>query len=263
VSGEGIPESFWDRLRRSGRRALLLDYDGTLAPFQVDRDRACPYPGVRQVLDAILSEGRCRLVVVSGRPAEDVVSLLGLSRAPEVWGCHGWERLLPEVGLQRGDLPEPATRALKQARAWAEERGYGERCEVKPVTVAFHWRGLDAGVVAALRAEVSGVWGPLAKRGGLELHPFDGGLELRCSGRDKGYAVRRVLAELGANAAVAYLGDDLTDEDAFVALRGRGLGVLVRDEPRSTAAEAHLAPPGELLEFLENWRDVCRENELE
>jgi trehalose-6-phosphatase len=54
---------------------------------------------------------------------------------------------------------------------------------------------------------------------------------------------------------VAFLGDDLTDEDGFLAIRGRGLGILVRKTFRPTAAEVHLHPPRELLEFLDQW---CR-----
>ena len=55
----------------------------------------------------------------------------------------------------------------------------------------------------------------------------------------------------------AYLGDDLTDEDAFKAVEGRGLGILVRKQWRSTAAAAWLKPPEELIRFLERWAEVC------
>ena len=52
---------------------------------------------------------------------------------------------------------------------------------------------------------------------------------------------------------MAYLGDDLTDEDAFRAVATRGLGILVRQELRKTAAVAWLRPPEELLDFLHRW----------
>ncbi|HYX19436.1 MAG TPA: trehalose-phosphatase, partial [Thermoanaerobaculia bacterium] len=88
--------------------------------------------------------------------------------------------------------------------------------------------------------------------------PFDGGLELRPRGFHKGLVVQRAFAEFGTDAAVAYLGDDATDEDAFAALRGRGLPVLVRGAPRRTRADARLRPPDEVLEFLEAWAGACR-----
>jgi trehalose-6-phosphatase len=56
---------------------------------------------------------------------------------------------------------------------------------------------------------------------------------------------------------IAFLGDDLTDEDAFQVLRGRGLTILVRADHRETMAEAWLKPPAELIDFLERWRNVC------
>jgi trehalose-6-phosphatase len=58
---------------------------------------------------------------------------------------------------------------------------------------------------------------------------------------------------MGRETAAAYLGDDATDEDAFKAIRGRGIGVLVRPQFRATAADFWLKPPEELLEFLERW----------
>ncbi|NIP26121.1 MAG: trehalose-phosphatase, partial [Phycisphaerae bacterium] len=75
-------------------------------------------------------------------------------------------------------------------------------------------------------------------------------LELRVPGRDKGDAVGTILAEMNQDAVTAYLGDDLTDEDAFKAIKGKGIGILVREELRSTAADVWIRPPEELLTFL-------------
>ena len=54
------------------RPLLLLDYDGTLAPFRVDRHKARPYTGVREALAKILHQGQTRLVVITGRPAIEI-----------------------------------------------------------------------------------------------------------------------------------------------------------------------------------------------
>ena len=85
------------------------------------------------------------------------------------------------------------------------------------------------------------------------MHTFDGGIEFRAQGTTKGSAVRTILSEVGEHTPVAYLGDDSTDEDAFRALGDRGLGVLVRREPRATAADLRISPPEELLDFLKRW----------
>jgi trehalose-6-phosphatase len=73
----------------------------------------------------------------------------------------------------------------------------------------------------------------------------------------KGRVIERVFSELGEDAAIAYLGDGRTDEDAFRALRGRGLSVLVRLQPRASLAVAWLRPPEELLSFLVAWGRAC------
>lgn len=250
-------DAFWRSLKEASQRALLLDYDGTLAPFREERNQAVPYPGVREELAALLVEGTTRLVIVSGRSIEDILPLLGLERPPEIWGCHGWERLLPDGTHELGDLPEGAAEALEEATNRLRQAGYGDRCERKPVSVAFHWRGLEQERVERLEKEIAGAWAPLAEKDALELHPFDGGLELRIPGRDKGFAVEQIFADLDEGAAVAYLGDDRTDEDAFRALTGRGLSILVRREPRPTAAELRLVPPEDLLHFLSQWRTTC------
>ena len=59
--------SFFRKVAEAPSRVLLLDYDGTLAPFREERDEAVPYPGVREAVRNQIVSGRSRLVVVSGR----------------------------------------------------------------------------------------------------------------------------------------------------------------------------------------------------
>jgi trehalose 6-phosphate phosphatase len=95
----------------------------------------------------------------------------------------------------------------------------------------------------------------------MELLEFDIGIEMRMPGRDKGDAVRTLLDEIGPGVPVAYLGDDATDERAFLALGSRGLSVLVRPEWRATAAALWISPPEGLREFLTRWLQACRESQ--
>ena len=107
---------------------------------------------------------------------------------------------------------------------------------------------------ANLCREAMDGWSPLAHAGKVEILPFDGGLELRARGCNKEYAVNEIVRETGADCAIAYLGDDTTDEDAFRAVKARGAAVLVRTEARETHADVWLKPPDELLEFMRHWR---------
>jgi trehalose-phosphatase len=247
-------DRFFQTVRAASQRALLLDYDGTLAPFRVERTLAAPYPGIRETLNTIARAGHTRLVIISGRAAHELLPLLGLDQRPEIWGSHGWERLQPDGRYTLVPLGTRQATGLSEARAWCEQQGLLHCCEDKPASVAVHWRGLVPRAAESLRGHVVHAWSPLAKQAGLTIAEFDGGIELRAPGRDKGIAVQTVLAELGAGAAIAYLGDDLTDEDAFRAIRSRGLSVLVRSEWRATTADLWLRPPEELLAFLTRWQ---------
>jgi trehalose-phosphatase len=247
-------EEFFARVSGPGRAALLVDYDGTLAPFQVDPARAVPYTDLLPVLEELATDERTRLVIVSGRWTRDLVPLLQLSERPEIWGVHGWERLMPDGNYEITQLPEAALATLVAADDWAEDlAGLGARTERKPASIAFHWRGLEAQQVASVRRELLRRWSALGSPKQVTLRAFDGGIELGAAGRDKGDVVRTLARECGPDAVIAYLGDDYTDEDAFGALPAGGAGGLVRDALRPTEAHFWLRPPGGLLTFLQRW----------
>ena len=253
----GEPEPFLQRLGSAPRRALLLDYDGTLAPFAVARDKAVPYEGIQPRLEAIVRGGRTRVVIISGRAAAEVRTLLGLRVGVEVWGSHGWERRMSDGADLSGEPPRAQREAIAQAQQQARQVP-SERLERKPFSVALHWRGLDESARSALAAPIRDAWHSLADAAALELHEFDGGVELRIPGRDKGFAVRTLAEELGPQTVMAYLGDDRTDEDAFRAIAPLGLGVLVRETLRPTAARLWIRPPDELFWFLDQWKARCQ-----
>ena len=251
---------FFEALRRAPRAVLLLDYDGTLAPFRVEREQAAPYPGVVEALARIASDGRTRLALVSGRSVEALLQLVHFPFDIEIWGTHGAERRRADGRLEVVPLTGPARVALRQAQDFARLLGYGTALEVKPTSVALHWRGRSESWIRGARNNLVAEWQRIAQRGAAEVLEFDGGVELRARGFDKGGVVRQILQEEPAGTPVAYLGDDLTDEDAFRALHGRGLSVLVREAFRPTEAELWLRPPEGLLRFLNRWAETTGAN---
>ncbi len=245
-------EAFKARIPRVRERVLMLDYDGTLAPFHVRPELAVPYPEASAALREVVGRGGTRIVVVSGRPADEVPPLLGLAPAPEVWGAHGRERLLPD-GRREVQAPGAEATALLEEAARAVTGLRGTRIERKLASVALHWRGSPEDVAQRARDHALEHWQPLTRERRLEMLPFDGGIELRAAGHTKANAVVAVLAATHEDSAVTYLGDDLTDEDAFRAIKPRGLAVLVRPELRETAADVWITPPHELASFLQLW----------
>lgn len=247
-------DAFFRALHAAAPRLLLLDYDGTLAPFHPDRFQARPYPQVAELLQAIIDGGRTRLVIISGRALADLRPMLPLDPMPELWGAHGWERQLPDGTAEQAAPEREVGAALERAAAAVAALGLAKRSERKTASVTVHWRGLPAEDAAAIRQAAAQRWQPLAIPEKLALHTFDGGLELRALGRDKGVAVRTILAEQPGNfASAACFGDDATDEDAFLALRGHGVSFLVQPKFRPTAADVWIAPPAELVAVLGQW----------
>ena len=246
------------RVAAATRRVLILDYDGTLAPFRAARNEARPYAGVVEALTDLQAIAGTRLVLVSGRDLDSLLSLLELRPFPEAWGAHGWEHLSRQGRRTAFPLAPTAAMGLAEADWWLKDRGLGAQAEPKHGCLALHWRGLSTGAKAELKADALGAWRPLAARAGLVLEGFEQGLELRAPGRDKGMVVGSILAAEGPDSAVAYLGDDRTDEQAFLALDGRGLTVLVRHGSRSTLARIRLSPPEEVLWFFKAWAEASR-----
>jgi trehalose 6-phosphate phosphatase len=253
-----VLDQFMNAVARSPVSTLLLDYDGTLAPFFLNRQQAFPYPGMTELLQEIITNGRTRVVIVSGRNAHEIIPLLAVRPSPEIWGCHGLERLRPDGTFETPRVEPPVLQAIADADRWLRCQGMHHRAEFKTGAVALHWRGLDEAMAAEIRGQVLLGWLPIAQSTPMELLEFDGGIEMRMPGRDKGDAVRTILEEVGSEVPVAYLGDDLTDERAFLALGYQGLSVLVRAEWHETAAALWMRPPEDLREFLTRWLQACR-----
>jgi len=249
---------FFGTFTGATKTLLLLDYDGTLAPFRIDRFKARPWTGVRELVTRIQQQGRTRIVIVSGRPAAEIAPLLGLASPLEVWGLHGAERLHTD-GRRELEQPLPTTQAKLDALCAELRRdSLGGLFEAKPNGAVMHWRGISQGKAKEIQKRTRAMFEPLAKMDGLALLEFESGLELR-AGREKGAAVRMLLDEMKDDmpTPAAFLGDDITDEAGFLAMKGNGLSALVRREYRDTAADVWLRPPGELKDFLSRWLRAC------
>src|SRR3954466_13549685 len=234
----------WDEIatRLEGRRpALFLDYDGTLSPIAPRPELAALPTAMREVLERLARQ--VPVVIVSGRGREDVAALVGLPGLAYA-GSHGFDIAgpppvpgAPALRLEVGDgVPERIGIAAGRLRRDLAAVP-GALVEPKGFAVSIHFRLADAGdvprVERAVDAAVAAVPG-LRKAHGKKLFEIRPDLDW-----DKGQALLWLLDALRldlANVLPFYLGDDLTDEDAFRALGDRGIGILVTDEPRETAA---------------------------
>ena len=210
--------------------ALFLDFDGTLVELADSPSAICVPEGLRPLLERLSAKLGGRVALVSGRAIEDLDGHLGRCGIA-VSGSHGLELRFAD-GFE---LPLNAPAGL--ASAHSELAGFAASdprllVEEKPASVALHYRR------APERAEeAEAVAASLANRTGLALQPGKMVVELRPHGADKADAVRRLMREPPfAGAGPLFVGDDLSDEDAFVAAAAVGGGGIVVGAPRETAA---------------------------
>jgi trehalose-phosphatase len=249
---------FFMQLKITKQKILMLDYDGTLAPFRKNRKAAIPYKGIKEILTELISSQHTRIVIISGRWTKDLIPLLDLKQLPEIWGSHGLERRKINGEYSIMEMDEKSLQGLAEADVYVDRKGFSNYCEEKPGCLAIHWRGLRFQIIEDIQKKVIPKWRAIAKEKNLILKKFDGGIELRVYGMNKGLAVKAILSETSEDFQAAYLGDDLTDEDAFMALKGYGLGILVRKNFRTTAADVWLQPPDQLMQFLKQWNETLR-----
>ena len=230
----------------------MLDYDGTLAPFRVVRSDARPLPRSMELLQRILAGTRTSVAIVSGRPVNEVERLIGPLPVLLV-GEHGWERRLPGGRVVRRQLPARVAAALDGAERVAREAGWGARLERKRSGVVLHTRGLPAGAARALERRCALAWRRLAGGAEVRVEPIHGGLEVRARGWDKGAVVRALCSRSASGTLGVFIGDDLTDEDAFAAVRDWGFGVRVGGACRPTSAMGRVDSCAALPAFLRRW----------
>lgn len=222
------------RLRELARVPVLFvatDYDGTLSPI-VDRpEDARPDREAMVAVRALAKLPNTHVAVVSGRSLRDLAALTGEPDGVHLVGSHGSEFDLDFAANLEPEAAELRTQIQEQLEAIAADHP-GCTTEAKPASVAFHYRNAEPNVGEAARKVVES--GPGALDG---VYPKLGKkvIELAVVSTNKGEAISTVRRRVGASAAV-FLGDDVTDEDAFGILTGPDLGIKVGFEGETQAS---------------------------
>jgi trehalose-phosphatase len=256
IDVDGIPD-FWERVRSAPERYLLLDYDGTLAPFRTNRMDALPVPGALEAVKAIRDSGTTRLAMLTGRPVRELVELVGDLGVPMV-GSHGFEFMAPGGDVELGELTDEQDERFGRAEREARAVARAARVERKPASVGLHTRGMPEEEARALHEEILRAWSIDLEGLGLECRRFSGGVELRLTAVHKGTALERIIERRSDAAFCVYVGDDDTDEDAFKALPASGVGIKVGPRGVRTSASGRLDDPKAVGRFLETWLTVTR-----
>jgi trehalose-phosphatase len=230
----------------------MLDYDGTLAPFHENRMEARPPRELLASLCDIASSPADQLAIVSGRPVSELQVLLPDLPARLV-GEHGWEEFETGAVIRRYDLSEALAGVLALAAADAAERGAGSRLERKRCSIVLNPRGLERSEAETILSRIAESWKSSFVVQGLVLDRTHGGLELRATAHNKGIAVAGLMDEAPEGTLPVYIGDDLTDEDAFERVVPRGFAIRVGSAAPRSLAPYHMDSAREVAEFLQRW----------
>jgi trehalose-phosphatase len=240
--------------RIEGRRlALFFDYDGTLTPIVKRPELAVMAEDMREAVQELAR--LCSVAIVSGRDREDVQKLVQVDSIFYA-GSHGFDIAGPGGRHMEQREGEAFVPLLREAEARVREKLAGiagALVESKKYAFAVHYRLVADADYPTLEAAVNAVepaYPTLRKKGGKKVFEI-----LPRMDWDKGKAVLWLLEALELNdprVLPCYLGDDLTDEDAFRALRERGLGILVAETPGETQAHFALRDVAEVRTFLQH-----------
>jgi len=169
-------EGFFCSFVSETKPILLLDYDGTLAGFRVDRFTARPWAGVQKLITDIQREGRTHIAVVTGRPAAEIPTMLELDAPIQVWGLHGAERLYPDGRRELEEAPPMARQRLDAVREKLRRDAFGGLFEDKPNAAVMHWRGHPLRQAQLIERKTRALFEPLSEIDGLTLLEFEAGL---------------------------------------------------------------------------------------
>jgi len=236
--------------------AVFLDYDGTLTPIVQRPEQATLSADTRDAVKSLA--GNCTVAVISGRDLEDVRKLVGLDNILYA-GSHGFDISGPEITHRQGEefLPELDDAQVQLERQLQEIRGV--QVDRKKFTIAVHYRRVADAEIDAVEQKVDAVLNShtkLRKSGGKKIFELRPGMDW-----NKGKAASWLLEKLGVDhrdVLPFYIGDDITDEDAFQELGNRGIGIIVRDVSRPTAARYALDSTEEVRQFLEFLREISK-----
>jgi trehalose 6-phosphate phosphatase len=228
----------------AARRIVVAgDYDGTLAPIVTDPSLALPDRRALAALVGLAEIPDTSVAIISGRSVAVLRELTGAPSGIELIGSHGAEHQAVAVSVDpdvRLDLDNVSERLHRLAEQYP-----GSRIEEKPMGVAYHYREVAADRHGDAEAAALGIAGDSPN---LRTVTGKKVVEMVGTAVNKGTALR-AFRDLRGGEVVVFIGDDITDEDAFAALRRRDVGVKIGAGP--TAARFRLEDQAEVADVLE------------
>jgi alpha,alpha-trehalase len=232
---------------------LLFDYDGTLTPIVERPELAVLHPGMRKLLRSLVKH--YKVAIISGRSLADIKKMVGPAGIYYA-GNHGFEISGPKtrLALPQAKCARPTIHKICRELKSMSRGIEGVIIEDKGVTASVHYRLVARSKIKILKETFNEVVKPYVRSGGVRVTVGKKVFEIRPNVEwDKGRAVLWIInvADPKKKLIPLYFGDDQTDEDAFLALKDKGVTVLVSKKQKKSHAKFFLRDVGEVKMFLE------------
>ena len=252
----------WRNLRKqlSGKILFLfLDYDGTLTPIADSPNQAVLSSETRELLKKLRGFARCKIAIISGRKLEDIKDRVGLEGIIYA-GNHGLEIEGPKIKF-KSPLSPGYLRLLQKLKEDLKRKIVSFRgafIEDKGLTLSLHFRQSDEKDIPQLKTIFHETVICYLVKDALRIKAGKKVLEIMPSVNwDKGKVTLWLLARQRfalkdkTEVVPLYIGDDVTDEDAFKVLRDKGLTVRV-EKSEDSRAQYYVKNSNEVIALLED-----------
>ncbi len=225
---------------------IFLDFDGTLAPIAHSPARAAIPNETRELIRELSASAQFKVAIISGRELKDIKEKLDLKKIIYV-GNHGLELEGPKIKFQV-PLAEKYREILRQIKSDLSEKLSplkGALLEDKGLSLSLHYRQVDKKHLPRLKTILQETVILYRVRNEIKIKSGKMVFEIRPAlDWDKGKIVlwllsRQRFASQGNNILPLYIGDDKTDEDAFKAIRRKGITIFV-GKPKTSHAQYYL-----------------------
>ncbi len=243
-----VTDSIMSNYALAQKRCILLDYDGTLAPFTKIPSHASPSKDVVSFLERLTADKKNEVVIISGRDADTL----------EEWLGHLDLNFVAEHGVLIKYKGENWLTQTTVSPDWKERirpllQSYVTRCvgsiiEEKQNTLAWHYRNTHPGLGFTRSRELLNNLLQLTANTPVQVIDGNKVLEVRLTGVDKGMTALKVFNHFQPDFALC-IGDDTTDEDMFKVLENRAFTIKIGS--CSTEANYNIISQAEVLPFLQ------------
>jgi trehalose 6-phosphate synthase/phosphatase len=243
---------------KAGKRSILLDYDGTLVPFQKLPSLAVPDNELLHVLAELSKDEANEITVISGRDNDTLQKWLG----------HLPITLVAEHGASIRYKNEEWQEQVSQSNEWKENvrpmlqlfvtRCAGSFIEEKKNTIAWHYRNTDPDLGFVRSRELRNSLLQLTANTPLQVIDGNRVIEVRLIGIDKGATASKIFEHFSPDFSLC-IGDDATDEDMFRILRNKGYTIKIGNG--TTAAQYTLWSQTDVLPLLRKFVALVRKEQ--